>query len=87
MSTLTIVYVLLLIAGIGWVVYRISLYMRAEREREARWTKMFTDDQFKKLLARMKTGTASGNPTESSGREKEGKTGPTSGSRPKGRPS
>ncbi|MEW6113187.1 MAG: hypothetical protein AB1664_13740 [Thermodesulfobacteriota bacterium] len=73
MSTLTVVYVLLLIAGIGWVVYRISLYMRTEREREARWTKMFTDDQFKKYLAKM----GSHNPTAAetkSARKEEGET-------------
>jgi hypothetical protein len=73
MSTLTVVYVLLLIAGIGWVVYRISLYMRTEREREARWTKMFTDDQFKKYLAKM----GSTNPTGAESktvRKEEGET-------------
>jgi hypothetical protein len=70
MSTLTVVYVLLLLVGIGWVVYRVSLYMRTEREREARWTKMFTDDQFKKYLAKMGSTNPAGAKTKSAGKER-----------------
>jgi hypothetical protein len=54
MNFLTTLYILLLIAGMGWVVYRFMLYMRNERERDSRWDDMASDRQFMAYLESLK---------------------------------
>lgn len=54
MNYLTTIYVLLLIAGMGWVVYRFMIYMRNERERESLWDDMASDRKFMAYLESLK---------------------------------
>jgi hypothetical protein len=61
MSILTVVYVLLMVGGIIWLVHRISIYLKKEREREASMNESyFVDDQFKNYLNKLNK--SKGNP-------------------------
>jgi hypothetical protein len=52
---ITILYILIMMAGIAWLVYRISIYVQKERERESRLNQTsLLDDQFKAYLDRVK---------------------------------
>jgi len=52
MNAITAVYLLLLLGGIAWIVYRVHVYLRAERERDSRWVEMASD---KRLTAQMES--------------------------------
>jgi len=54
MNFLTTLYVLLVIAGMGWVAYRLMMYTRNERQRESRWDDMASDRQFIAYLDSLK---------------------------------
>lgn len=50
MNLLTVLYVVLVLAGIAWVVYRLSTYISQQRDRESRWTEMASEDEFRSYL-------------------------------------
>jgi hypothetical protein len=54
MSVITVLYVLLVVAGIAWVVHRFRLFMRDERERESRWNTMASDERLNGFLESVK---------------------------------
>ncbi len=60
MSVITILYVVLVVAGIVWIVHRFRVFMRDEKERESRWVMMASDERLGGFLDSLK-------------REKEGK--------------
>ncbi|MFC1836255.1 hypothetical protein ACFL2Q_16305 [Thermodesulfobacteriota bacterium] len=39
-----------LIAGVVWIIYRIKAYVRNERDREARWAHMASNEDFRSFL-------------------------------------
>jgi hypothetical protein len=62
-SILTVLYVLLVMGGVAYVVYRVVLYMQNERDREARLNESaLVDDQFRKYLEDMKKQDSAGSP-------------------------
>jgi hypothetical protein len=38
MDFLSLLYLVLLAAGVAWVIHRFRIFSRAEKEREARWS-------------------------------------------------
>jgi hypothetical protein len=52
---LTIAYILLIMAGVVWVVYRVIMYLQSERDRDSRLeeTSIF-DDQFRNYVETLK---------------------------------
>jgi hypothetical protein len=54
MSVITIFYLLLVIAGVVWVVYRFMVFMRDERDRESKWTTIASDDRLRSFLDSLK---------------------------------
>lgn len=55
MNILSITYLVVMALGIGWVIYRIIHYLRAERERDGVSQLMFSEDRFKAYLEDLKT--------------------------------
>ncbi|MCA1961505.1 MAG: hypothetical protein LDL33_11995 [Desulfomonile sp.] len=60
MNSLFLAYCLLVLAGVAWIAYRAVMYMRSEREREARWADMLEDEDFKKYLKQISTENKTG---------------------------
>jgi hypothetical protein len=55
MSLITVFYIFIMMAGIAWLVYRISIYLQKERERESKLNQTsLLDDQFKSYLDKLK---------------------------------
>ncbi len=54
MNILTITYLVIMALGVGWMVYRIIHYLRAEKERDSVSQLMFSEDQFKAYLEDLK---------------------------------
>lgn len=51
----TVCYLLVMVLGLAWVVYRVLLYIRVEREREQDFSAiMSSGDQFKAYLQDLK---------------------------------
>jgi hypothetical protein len=71
MHFITLIYVGVLALGIGWVIYRLWGYVRAEKEREEEIsTMLLTDDQFKAYLRGIREQEGE-NPTGTSGEAQE----------------
>lgn len=71
MHFITLIYVGVLALGIGWVIYRLWGYLRAEKQREQQIsTMLLTDDQFKAYLKGIREGEGE-NPSGSSGKPQE----------------
>lgn len=71
MHFITLIYVGVLALGIGWVIYRLWGYVRAEKEREEEiFTMLLTDDQFKAHLRGIREQEGE-NPTGTSGEAQE----------------
>ncbi|WP_157212265.1 hypothetical protein [Desulfomonile tiedjei] len=49
MNYLTIIYVLLILLGLVWVVFRIRAFLRSQKERDAMWDRMLTEEELKAL--------------------------------------
>jgi|GEM_PF-815635 len=60
MNSLFLAYCLLVLVGLVWVVYRVLIYMRSERERESRWSDMLEDEDFKKYLKQLSAESKAG---------------------------
>lgn len=55
MTLVTITYIAALGLGILWVIYRLVVYLRAERERESMISaQMFSDSRFESYLTELK---------------------------------
>ncbi|MFH1113701.1 MAG: hypothetical protein V1792_07240 [Pseudomonadota bacterium] len=54
MNILSITYLVIMALGVGWVIYRIIHYLRAERERDSVSQLMFSEDRFKAYLEDLK---------------------------------
>ncbi|GEM_PF-3647902 len=54
MSVITILYVVLVVAGIVWIVHRFRVFMRDEKERESRWVMMASDERLGGFLDSLK---------------------------------
>jgi hypothetical protein len=65
MTFVTLIYVLLLLVGTIWAVYRIIYFLRSQREREAMWDQMMSPEEIKAYVENLKQESASkGNDTE-----------------------
>lgn len=51
---LWISYIGVIVGGIAWIVYRLVMYLRKERERELSWADMGSDEDFKEYLQTLK---------------------------------
>jgi len=51
---LSFIYILLLVVGVAWIVYRVKKHIRAERQREQDLGALFSDDRFKSYLEVLK---------------------------------
>lgn len=55
MTLVTITYIAALGLGVVWVIYRLVVYLRAERERESMISaQMFSDSRFEPYLSELK---------------------------------
>ncbi len=54
MSSLLLIYILLMLGGVAWLGYRILLYVRNERHRESVIDYMADDEQFEAYLQGLK---------------------------------
>lgn len=50
----SLIFILVLVVGVVWVVYRVKNYIRTERQREQDLGVLFSDDQFKAYLEVLK---------------------------------
>jgi Mg2+/Co2+ transporter CorB len=49
MNYLTIIYVLLILIGLVWVVFRVRAFLRSQKERDAMWDRMMTEEELRTL--------------------------------------
>jgi hypothetical protein len=61
MNLLTVLYVILVIVGIAWVMYRLRTYISQQRERESRWDEMAADDEFRSYVKDLRETTSTSN--------------------------
>jgi hypothetical protein len=55
MTAITILYILLMIAGLAWLAWKIKLYLEKERDRESELDdQMLFDDSFKSYVEDLK---------------------------------
>jgi hypothetical protein len=59
MTFVTLIYVLLLLLGTIWAVYRIIYFLRSQREREAMWDQMMSPEEIKAYAENLKRESAS----------------------------
>lgn len=64
MGAITLLYVLLIVGGVVWIVYRVTAYTRTERERESRWALMASDRLMTRPLDTAKKEKTSTGPVE-----------------------
>jgi len=50
----SLIFILVLVVGVVWAVYRVKNYIRTERQREQDLGVLFSDDQFKAYLEVLK---------------------------------
>ncbi len=51
---LLIMYTILVLGGVGWLGFKLTQYLRAEKEREAGSNQLMNDQEFKKYLGMLK---------------------------------
>jgi hypothetical protein len=73
MSLLTATYLVLMLLGVVWAIYRVRSYVRSQRERESMWDQVMTPEELRAYVENLKrepeaeTGSAD---CESSGEKK-----------------
>lgn len=70
MNYLTIIYVLLILIGLIWVVFRVRAFLRSQKERDAMWDRMMTEEELRALYQNAGKNVPEGN-EESAMRTKE----------------
>ncbi len=70
MNYLTIIYVLLILIGLVWVVFRVRAFLRSQKERDAMWDRMMTEEELRALYQNAGKNVPEGN-EESAMRAKE----------------
>ncbi len=58
MDFILIAYVGIMAVGILWVLYRVTVYVRGQRDRDRRWTGDISEDEFAAFLAEFKRNKA-----------------------------
>ncbi len=51
---LWVIYIGVIVGGVVWIIYRLVIYLRKEREREMNWANLASDDDFKAYLETLK---------------------------------
>lgn len=62
MNLLTVLYVILVIAGIAWIAYRLRAYVSQQKERESRWIEMASEDELRSHLKDLRKTASPNNP-------------------------
>lgn len=67
MHLLTVLYVILVIAGVAWVTYRLRTYISEQRQRESRWAEMAAEDEIRSYVKDVRETTS----TDSRGKKQK----------------
>ncbi len=71
MSFLTIIYIVVLLLGVLWVIHRVRIFLRAQKERETMWDQVMSPEELRAYVENVKRESESSAPEPDSAGEKK----------------
>lgn len=71
MSFLTIIYIVVLLLGALWVIHRVRIFLRTQKERETMWDQVMSPEELRAYVENVKRESESNAPEPDSAEEKK----------------